>query len=393
MQKEKNSYVGYIYKIINSVNDKIYIGQTRADLGIRWSQHKYSMKYEKHKPLYRAMSKYGFEKFRIIPLETVNASTLDKIVEILNEREMYYISLYNTLSPYGYNLTVGGNQTSIYATKAVDAYNASGELMYSFDSTTEAVKVLGIAGKQHHGISSCCRGKSDSALGYIWRYRGEPFDKYPIKTTQQQLDRYNNLIPVDQYSLSGNFLASYSQITDALLSIGKLSGGTSITRCCKGQTNKAYGYVWRYKNDPFDLYREHHYGQTPVDIYEKSGVLVGKFSSINNAIRALGLKPSLHASAVYCCKGYYLTCGGYVWRYTSEPFDKYPLKRKLREYKPICRYTLDDKFVDMKESANQYAKTLKLSGGSHVLGACKGKTKGHFAYGYKWYFADDPVRP
>lgn len=32
--------MGYIYKIINSVNDKVYIGMTRFDVERRWKEHK-----------------------------------------------------------------------------------------------------------------------------------------------------------------------------------------------------------------------------------------------------------------------------------------------------------------------------------------------------------------
>ena len=30
---------GYIYKITNRVNNKVYIGQTRRTIEIRWKQH------------------------------------------------------------------------------------------------------------------------------------------------------------------------------------------------------------------------------------------------------------------------------------------------------------------------------------------------------------------
>ena len=39
--KETGLYEGYIYKIVNDVNDKIYIGQTRRTVEERWNYHIY----------------------------------------------------------------------------------------------------------------------------------------------------------------------------------------------------------------------------------------------------------------------------------------------------------------------------------------------------------------
>ena len=53
---------GMIYKITNTVNDKVYIGQTIQQLKRRWNQHCcYSKFSDVH--LYRAMRAYGIDKF------------------------------------------------------------------------------------------------------------------------------------------------------------------------------------------------------------------------------------------------------------------------------------------------------------------------------------------
>ena len=48
-----------IYKIINKINKKIYIGQTTRTL----EERKKSYKYEKGRPIAHAIKKYGFENF------------------------------------------------------------------------------------------------------------------------------------------------------------------------------------------------------------------------------------------------------------------------------------------------------------------------------------------
>ena len=45
--KETGMYEGYIYKIWNDVNDKIYIGQTRVSVNKRWVMHKSDTKLNK----------------------------------------------------------------------------------------------------------------------------------------------------------------------------------------------------------------------------------------------------------------------------------------------------------------------------------------------------------
>lgn len=97
--------MGYIYKITNDINDKVYIGQTsKCRPNDRWSQHKSdskNLREEDHSALHLAMHKYGVEKFHFEILEEADISLLD-------EREIYWISFYNSKVPNGYNISEGG---------------------------------------------------------------------------------------------------------------------------------------------------------------------------------------------------------------------------------------------------------------------------------------------
>ena len=88
-----------IYKITNKINDKIYIGQTTRNLEERWKGHKY---HKGCKVLYRAIKKYGKDNFKI---ESI-CSALDE--KYLDELEINFIKIFNSLSPNGYNLSLGG---------------------------------------------------------------------------------------------------------------------------------------------------------------------------------------------------------------------------------------------------------------------------------------------
>lgn len=93
---------GFIYIIKNTINNKVYIGQTRTSVNQRWLEHLRHAKYG-DQVINRAMRKYGIDKFYIETLEICD-------VKILDEREMYYIDLYNsTDKSKGYNVSIGGN--------------------------------------------------------------------------------------------------------------------------------------------------------------------------------------------------------------------------------------------------------------------------------------------
>ena len=72
---------GFIYKITNRVNNKVYIGQTRFTVEFRFKQHiKKCNQGNTKQPLYTAFRKYGYDNFNVEAIEEVN-------VDLLNERE------------------------------------------------------------------------------------------------------------------------------------------------------------------------------------------------------------------------------------------------------------------------------------------------------------------
>ena len=93
---------GIIYIITNTINSKLYIGQTSRSLNDRWKEHcrENCSEGEYNMAIKRAIIKYGKENFTIKELEKCEIDQLD-------EREIYYISLYNSYKD-GYNLTAGG---------------------------------------------------------------------------------------------------------------------------------------------------------------------------------------------------------------------------------------------------------------------------------------------
>ena len=100
--------MGYIYKITNNINNKVYIGQTVKSLQKRFTQHKNNSnkEYFSQIVLYKAFNKYGIENFTFEGIEEVPNEQLD-------EREKYWIEYYNSYLE-GYNSTLGGRLVQLY---------------------------------------------------------------------------------------------------------------------------------------------------------------------------------------------------------------------------------------------------------------------------------------
>lgn len=93
--------IGYIYKIVNKVNNKIYIGQTSKTIEERFKAHLQKANQHINRYLYDAMNHYGYDNFQIFEIEKCDDNCM-------NEREIYWIEKLNTIMPNGYNMTKGG---------------------------------------------------------------------------------------------------------------------------------------------------------------------------------------------------------------------------------------------------------------------------------------------
>lgn len=93
-----------IYKFENLINGRCYIGQS-VDIERRYRDHlsraqnESSSEYESS--FHKAIRKYGINNFSFVILEECNKT-------LLNEREIYWISYYDSYAN-GYNETTGGN--------------------------------------------------------------------------------------------------------------------------------------------------------------------------------------------------------------------------------------------------------------------------------------------
>lgn len=126
--------MGYIYKITNKINNKVYIGQTiKKNAEERFRQHKnnYNKSYFSQIILYKAIKKYNLENFLFEVIEEVENEKLD-------EREKYWINYYDSYYN-GYNATLGGRLIELYNWNIEEII----ELYHKYKSARKVAKIIG----------------------------------------------------------------------------------------------------------------------------------------------------------------------------------------------------------------------------------------------------------
>ena len=210
---------GYIYKIWNDINDKLYIGKTLLTIEERFKEHchdKTSRKSEK-RPLYNAMNKYGEEHFHIELIEECD-------IDLLSQRECYWIEFYDSYHN-GYNATKGGD----------------GRQLYDYSLIVELYD-KGLTGKE------------------IMEYLG--CDQFVITNALRLANRnaYKNMIknasnPIAAYSLDGVLIRQFDSQSDAarwLIEQGIAQTdsiknvGCAIGRVANGERKTAYKMLWKH---------------------------------------------------------------------------------------------------------------------------------------------------
>ena len=164
---------GFIYIIKNTVNNKVYVGQTKVSVEQRWKEHLRHASYGKQ-VINRAMKKYGIDKFYIEILETC---TLD----MLDTREIYYINLYDsTNKSKGYNVSIGGNtprykKIVLNISEIVDLYTNKLITLEEIAKKFKVSRYIISSELNNAGISIRCRYESSSKFNKIPK---ELLDKY-----------------------------------------------------------------------------------------------------------------------------------------------------------------------------------------------------------------------
>lgn len=158
-----------IYKFVNKINKKIYIGQS-TNLEERYKSHKRnynnpnSSGFNTH--FYNALRKYGFDNFDYEII--IQSESFSK--EELNELEIYFIKKFDSFNS-GYNMNIGGNFTS--SKKKLDIEIVE-KIKKDLKNNTDTLTSIG----EKYGVSTGLISMINN--GKIWNKENE---KYPIRVT------------------------------------------------------------------------------------------------------------------------------------------------------------------------------------------------------------------
>lgn len=217
---------GFIYKIVNDVNNKIYIGQTVQNPSKRLQGHindafiiDYSkMDYKYNHKFARALRKYGPEHFEMIIIEECD-------IEKLNEKEVYYINKYNSFEN-GYNTTLGGEGTSTI--KFNDA-----EIEFIIKAYKEQkLSIVNIA--KSLGVST------NTIKTILNRYNVEIRESVFESKRVVMYDKQFN--PIHIFNSKKEIVEWLANNTEYAINLQSIYG--LVTRACQ-KGNTAYGFRWQ----------------------------------------------------------------------------------------------------------------------------------------------------
>lgn len=213
---------GYIYKITNKINQKIYIGKTLSSIEERFKEHQKESKKNRSekRPLYDAMNKYGIENFSIELVEEVP-------IENLSDREIYWIDFYQSYHN-GYNATCGGEGKQLYDYNAIVKAYLSGKLVKELAQEFECSKDTISQALKLANVDSKINGKKNLRKSVI------------------AIDKNNNIInSFTSYTDAAKWLYNnqYTTCTDWD------NIAANIGRVVSGKRKTAYGLIWKSQTE------------------------------------------------------------------------------------------------------------------------------------------------
>lgn len=195
---------GIIYKYTNQIDGKVYIGQTISEYKRKYAHMKCYGMWRSH--FHSAIKKYGYDSFIYEILEQYEDSNPEALKKKLDEREIFYITEYDSTNPEkGYNIAAGGGGTI--------------GVKQSLESNIKRSKAL--------------KGRKSPLTEEQWVYI-HSFNKY---------DYIAHKTSIEQYSLDGEFIKRFDTIKDAAESVGSVY--SSLLRAIKRKNGIFKNYFWK----------------------------------------------------------------------------------------------------------------------------------------------------
>ena len=285
-----------IYKITNTINNKVYIGETTRTMKARWQQHKSRVKMPEYTEyLYRAIRKYGIENFIIE--ELIQCADEDRF-----KIETEYITKYRSWVGFedckGYNLALSQEGVApVIAQEILNCWN-------------DGLTIVQISDRLHKNIKTISHSLKNDGITQeqIYERRKQNAGKHSRKS-------------IIQYTMNGDYVNQYESISAAAKAMNKTSP-SQIQKSCAGNISlTAYGYVWQYEDDDnieevvalLKTKTKKGVNKKAIQQIDKNGNIVAEYESASAAGRAFGKAHAAFAKAAR--EGG--TAYGYYWKYIN----------------------------------------------------------------------------
>jgi len=413
-----DDYKHGIYKIINIINNKIYIGNA-INLYKRMHNHIHQLKNSIHhsRHLQRSWDKYGENFFKFYIIEYVE----DK--NNLIEREQYWMDYYKSYDiNLGYNIctkansNIGKKLTEETKRKISEAQKGHTRLseeskrkiseknkgkegagkkkIVQLDTNGNLIKVWNsISSVKNEGynngcVSQCCLHKRELSSGYFWFY----LDEYNQKEFSLPEIKNSFIKRILQFDLKGNFIREWENSKEC-----RDNGYDSslVLACCDLRFKTHKGFIWLFKEDynnelDLDKYKKK-IGKRNIRKntnskwllqFDLNGNLLGEWFGIESARKELGLK----SVRVIDIKNNRIISNNFIWIYKDDYYNNSEQYKKY--FKPsILQFNLLGKFIKEWDSPTTITRELNLDNRS-ITQCCLNKCRVNSAYGFIWRYKD-----
>jgi len=190
-----------------------------------------------------------------------------------------------------------------------------------------------------------------------------------------------------KYNLDGEFICEYESI-EAAADINNISS-SYLSDHLKGIWSFCHKniYTKKFYIELPKEFLEHKskriYKTKEIHQYDLNGKYIKSYKDKNEAAKETNLKPRYIRDFASGHSGRGKTYGGFLWSY--EKHKKIPKFEKVKNYKKICQYSKDGKFIKIYDSIKQAAEKIKIhqAGISKCASGVKGQpTAGGFIWKY-----------
>ena len=271
-----------------------------------------------------------------------------------------------------YNINYGTAKERIVQTRSkkygrnIIQYRMDGSVVHVYRGLRRVNRQTGY---NESAILKVCTGLQLTSYGYVWRYEGDAFDKYPI-TYDKKVHASCVGRGVVKYDLNGEVVKIYEGGLKETLQDYK--NYYSIKSCLNGDTKTAHGFIWRYIGSPAPEPIEN----KRIAQYTMDCKLVSFHNSIADAIKTLG--HGTLTSVCDCLHKRIYSALGFIWRYDNEA------PPTIEEQLKVEQLDKDGNVIGRYISVKEALLSVGGKTNSSISLCLNGKKE--YAYGYKWRY-------